>query len=100
MVSALKLSALAQPFGVRGTIKSLFGLFNLFFEANPIVIADNLNWKISKSRKLLRHQLQLLTSSQSSIVSSGREVNNLPFAAGLAGARRVDPLEVIQSPVS
>ena len=27
-------------------------------------------------------------------------MDNLPLAAGLAGARRVDPLKVIQSPVS
>jgi len=32
---------------------------------------------------------------------SDRELNNLPFeSAGLAAARRVDPLEVIQSPTS
>ena len=34
-------------------------------------------------------------------MSSDRELNNSPFeSAGLAGARRVDPLEVIQSPIS
>jgi hypothetical protein len=43
MESALKLSALAQPFGVENAIKSWFGLFNLFFEANYIVIAENLH---------------------------------------------------------
>jgi len=33
-------------------------------------------------------------------LASDTEMNNLPLAADLAGARRVDPLEVIQSPVS
>ena len=55
---------------------------------------------IATSRELLRCQLQLITSYRSTTFSSGREVNNLLLAAGLAGARRVDPLKVIQSPVS
>ena len=38
MESALKQSALAQPFGVGDAIKSSFGLFNLFLEANQIVL--------------------------------------------------------------
>ena len=54
MESASKLSALFQLFGVGDTIKSWFGLFNLFFEANQIVNADNLHAsafsKIAKSR--------------------------------------------------
>ena len=33
-------------------------------------------------------------------MSFGRELNNLPLSAGLADARRVDPLKVIQSPIS
>ena len=41
--SASKLSALAQPFGVGDAIKSWFGLFNLFLEANQIVITENLH---------------------------------------------------------
>jgi len=41
MESASKLSALAQSFGVGDAIESWLGLFNLFFEANQIVIADN-----------------------------------------------------------
>jgi len=41
MESTSKLSALAQPFGVGDAIKSWFGLFNLFLEANQIVIAEN-----------------------------------------------------------
>jgi len=95
MESASKLSALAQPFGVRDAIKSWFGLFNLFLKANQIVIAENLHASafsgIAKSRELLRHQLQVITSSRSTILSSGKEVNNLPFeSAGLAGARRAD----------
>ena len=43
MESASKLSAVAQPFGVGDAIKSWFGLFNLFLEANQIVIAENLH---------------------------------------------------------
>ena len=41
-----------------------------------------------------------MTSSRSSTLGFGREANNLPLVAGLAGARRVGPLKVIQSPVS
>ena len=47
---------------------------------------------IASSRELLRRQIELITSSQSSILSSGREVNNLSYeSAGFASARRVDP---------
>ena len=54
---------------------------------------------ITKSRELLRHQLQLITSSQSSFFPSGRELNYLPLeSAGLDGVRRVEPLEIIKSP--
>jgi len=104
MKSVSKLSVLAQPFGVGDAIKSWFGLFNLFLEANQIVIAENLHAltfsDIATSRKLLKRQLQQITSSCSTILFSGREVNNLSLAAGLADARRVDLLKVIQSPVS
>ena len=97
-------SALAQPFGVGDALKSWFGLFNLFLEANQIVIAENLHAltfsDIATSRELLRHQLHLITSSHSTTLASDSEINNLLLAAGLAGARRVDPLKVIQSPVS
>jgi len=62
MQSVLKLSALAQPFGVGDAIKSWFGLFNLFFEANQIVFAENLHTSaisdIARFRELLRRQLQ------------------------------------------
>ena len=40
-LSALKLSALAQPLGVEDALKSWFGLLNLWLEANQIVIAEN-----------------------------------------------------------
>ena len=84
-LSASKLSALAQPFGVGDPLKSWFGLFNLFLEANQIVIADNLHASafsdIATSRDLLRRQLQIITSSRSTILSP-------------------DTLEVIQSSVS
>ena len=105
MESASKLSALAQPFGVGDAIKSWFGLFNLFLEANQIVIVKKLHASpfsnIATSRELLIRQLQLITSSLSSILSYDKEVNNLPLeSAGLAGARRMDPLEVIKSPIS
>ena len=104
MESASKLSALAQPFGVGDALKSWFGLFNLFLEAHQIIVTENLHAltfsDIATSRELLRHQLQLITSSRSATLVSDREVNNLPLAAGLAGARRVDPLKVIHSPVS
>jgi len=79
MESASKLSALAQPFGVGDALKSWFGLFNLFLEANQIVIAENLHVSafsdIATSRELLRRQLQLITSSQSHILSYGRELS-------------------------
>jgi len=79
-------------------------LFNLFSEAIQIVIAENLPASvfsdIATSRELLRRRLQLITSSRSTILASGREVNNLPLAAGLAGARRVDPLTIIPSQTS
>ena len=42
MKPASKLSALAQQFSVGDAIKSWFGLFNLFLEANQIVNAENL----------------------------------------------------------
>ena len=104
MESASKLSVLAKPFGVGDAIKSWFGLFNLFLEANQIVIAENLDAltfsDIATSRELLKRQLPLITSSSSTTLASDREVNNLPLTAGLEGARRMDPLKVIQSPVS
>ena len=75
-------------------MKPWFRLFNLFLEANQIVITENLHASASSdiaiSRTLLRCQIQLITSSHSSILSSGREMNNFYFeSAGLAGARRV-----------
>ena len=76
----------------------------MFFEANQIIVADNLHAltfsNIATSRELLRRQLQLITSSRSTIFVSGTEVNNLPLAAGLAGARRVDHLTFIPSQTS
>jgi len=74
-------------------------------EANQLVIVDNLHAltfsDIATSWGLLRSQLQLITSSQSSILYTGRELNNLPFeSTDLAGARRADSLEVIKSPTS
>ena len=104
MASVSKLSALAQSFGIGDALKSRFGLFNLFLEAKQIVIEENLHAStfsdIATSRDLLQRQLHLITSSRSTILSSATEMNNLPLAAGLAGARRVDPLKVVQSPVS
>ena len=102
MESALKLSALSQSFGVGDAIKSWLGLFNLFLEANQFIVAENLHAltfsDMATSRELLRRQLQLVTSLLSTMLSSGRKVNNLPFeSAGLGGARRVDPVEVIPS---
>ena len=43
MESTSKLAALPQPFGVGDAIKSWFGLFNLFLEADQIVIVENLH---------------------------------------------------------
>ena len=64
MESALMLSALAQPFGIGDAIKSWFGLFNLFLEANQIIIADNVHaltfFDIATSKKLIRRQLQII----------------------------------------
>ena len=58
MESASKLSALAQSFGVGDALKLWFGLFNLFLEANQIIVADNLHALIvpefTTSRELLR----------------------------------------------
>ena len=102
MESVSKLSALAKLFGVGDALKSWFGLFNLFLGANQIVIAENLHASsfsdIVTSRELLRRQLQLITSSRSPLLASGKEVNNLPLAAGLAGARRLDPLKLFNLP--
>ena len=80
-------------------------MFNLVFKANQIVISDNLHASTSsetaKSRKLLSHQLQVITSLPSNILSTGRELYNFSFeSAGLAGARRVETLKIIQSPMS
>ena len=83
MESASKLSALALPFGVEDAIKSWFGLFNYFLEANQIVIAENWHAStfsdIASSRELLRLQLQIIISARSAILSSGRNLNNLTF---------------------
>ena len=83
MESASTLPALAQPFGVGDAIKSRFGWFSLFLEAYQIVIAENLHVltfsDITTSRDLLKHQLQLITSSRSTILASDREVNNFPL---------------------
>jgi len=50
---------------------------------------------IAKSRELVRHQLQVITFLFSSILSSDREMNNLPFElAGPARARRVALLKL------
>jgi len=78
-------------------------LLNFLFEAKQIVIAEKVHVfafsDIATSRKLLCHQLQLITSSRSSILSPVRELNNLLFeSVDLAGARRLDSLELIQSP--
>ena len=93
---------MAQLFGVGDALKPWFRLFNLFLEAKQIVIADNLHVSalsdITTSRDLLRRQLQLITSSRSTILASDREVNSLPLAAGLTGARRVDLLELFNLP--
>ena len=76
----------------------------MFLEANLIVIAENLYAltfsDIATSRDLLRRQLELITSSRSPTLASDREVNKLPLAAGLAGEKRVDQLQIILSPVS
>ena len=70
------LSAFAQPFGVVDALMSWFGLLNLFFEANQIALADNLHASafsdIAKSRELLKRQLQLVTSSRSTILYSDK----------------------------
>ena len=85
---ALKLSALDHSFGVEDALKSKFGLFNLILEANQIVVSENVHASafsnIAQSRELLKRQLQLITSSRSTILSSGKEINNLPYeSAGL-----------------
>jgi len=75
MESALKLSALVQPFGVADAIKSWFGLLNLFLEANQIIVSYNLHAltfsDIATSRELFKHHLQIITPSRSNILSSG-----------------------------
>jgi len=75
------------------------------FKANKIVIAENLYASafsdIAKSKALLKRRFQLLTSPRSTILSSARVMNNLPFeSAGLAGARRMDPLQNVPSQAS
>ena len=69
MESASNLSVFAQPFfGVGDALKSWFGLFNLFLEANQIVISENLHVLtftfIATSRDFLQRQLHLTTSSR------------------------------------
>ena len=100
MDSASKLSTLVQPFGVGEALKSWFGLFNLFLEASQIVIVEDLHAfnasDSATSRGLLKRQLQLITSSRSTILASGTEMNNLPVAAGLACARRVERTRAYQ----
>jgi len=106
MESTSKLSALALPFGVDYAIKSWFGLLNLFLEeANHIVIAEYIFssafCNIAKSRELLSRQFLVITSLRSSILYTGRKLNNLPFeSAGLADVRRADPLKVVRFPQS
>jgi hypothetical protein len=59
----------------------LFGLFNLFMEANQIIIAEN--WHAltfsdnATSRDFLQRQLHQITSSRSTILASDTEINNL-----------------------
>ena len=76
----------------------------MFLEANQTVIVENLHYSalsdIATSQKLLKRQHQLITYLHLTILASGREVNKSPLAVGLAAARRMDPLEVIQSSVS
>jgi len=75
MESASKISALARPFVVGDALKSWFGLFNLFLEANQIKIVENLHASTFSDtttlRELLRRQLQLITSSRSTLLASG-----------------------------
>ena len=75
-----------------------------FWKLLRFVIAKNLHAltfsDIATFSDLLQRQLELITSSCSIILASGTEMNTLSLAAGLAGARRVDPLRVIESPVS
>ena len=101
MESALNLSAFAQPFVLGDAIKSWF---TIFLEANQIVIAENLHAlafsDIATTRELRQLQLQLISSSRLTILAPGREVNNLPLAAGLAGTRRGNLLTVIPSQTS
>ena len=81
MESALKLSAMAEPFSVGDAIKFWFGLFNLFLEANQIVIAEKLHASalsdIATFRNLLQRQLQIIKSSRSTILSSGTESHTI-----------------------
>ena len=68
-------------------------LIKLLLQKNLHALAFS---EIVKSRERLGHQLQVVTSSRSSILFTARELHNLPFeSSGLAGARRMDPLEVI-----
>ena len=69
-----------------------FWIVKLFLEANHIVMVENLHASASSDIATSRELLQLITSSCSSILRLE--------SAGLAGARRVDPLEVIKSPTS
>ena len=54
--------------------------------------------KIANRENYLDINFRLLNFPHSSISTTGRALHNLPFEpAGLAGARRVDPLKVIES---
>ena len=89
---------MAQPCGIGDALKSWFEWFSLFLEVNQIVIAENLHaltfFAIATFRDLLQRQLQLITSSRSTILTSGTEMNNFPLAAALTCARRVGPLQI------
>ena len=86
-------------------MKFLFGLFNLFLEANQIGIAENLYAKLFLI--LLHHEsyldvnFSLLHPRVHQFRSSDRDLNYLPFEkASLAGARWGDLLEIIQFSIS
>jgi len=61
MEAAAKLSVFAQPIGVGDAIKSWFGLYNCFWEANQIVVVENLHASafsdIATPRELVKRRI-------------------------------------------
>ena len=84
MESASKLSALAQPFDVGDALKSWFGWFNLFLEANQIVIAENLHASVlplillhPENNNVYLQHVTVLENNEISCISIYKIISNI-----------------------